>query len=103
MPVGATVLPRLTGPLDLLLLFVKSEAELRRVFRKLAATLKPAGMLWVAWPKKGSGVGTDLRFDVVQRTGLKAGLVDTKVCAVDEVWSGLRFVYRLEDRPAMHE
>ncbi len=56
-------------------------------------------MLWVAWPKKSSGVATDLDFDVVQRSGLATKLVDNKVCAIDEVWSGLRFVVRVKDRP----
>jgi hypothetical protein len=60
-------------------------------------------MLWVAWPKKSSGVSTDLRFEVVQSIGLAGGLVDTKICAIDEVWSGLRFVIRLQDRPRTDE
>ena len=55
--------------------------------------------LWVAWPKKTSGVATDLVFEVVQRIGLDAELVDNKVCAIDETWSGLRFVHRVADRP----
>lgn len=58
------------------------------------------GGLWVAWPKKASKVPTDLDFDVVQRLGLASGLVDNKICAIDEVWTGLRFVVRLADRPA---
>ncbi|HEU0254133.1 MAG TPA: hypothetical protein VFR12_13955 [Pyrinomonadaceae bacterium] len=56
-------------------------------------------MIWIAWPKKSSGVATDLTFANVQRIGLDAGLVDVKICAVDETWSGLKFVYRLKDRP----
>ena len=56
------------------------------------------GGLWVAWPKKTSGVATDLAFDAVQRIGLDAGLVDNKVAAIDATWSGLRFVYRVTDR-----
>jgi len=84
--------------LDFALLFGKSEKELRVVFSQYAARLKPAGMLWVAWPKKSSGVATDLSFNNVQAIGLAAGLVDTKICAVDEVWSGLKFVFRLKDR-----
>ena len=55
-------------------------------------------MIWVAWPKKSSGVATDLSFDNVQRTGLDAGLVDVKICAINDIWSGLKFVYRLKDR-----
>jgi hypothetical protein len=89
---------RSRGPLDFALLFVKSENELRVAFSQYAARLKPAGMLWVAWPKKSSGVATDLSFNSVQAIGLAAGLVDTKICAVDEVWSGLKFVFRLKDR-----
>lgn len=85
-------------PLDFALLFVKSERELMRKFSHLAAKLKPSGMVWVAWPKKSSGVVTDLSFTNVQAIGLSAGLVDTKICAVDDVWSGLKFVFRLKDR-----
>lgn len=84
--------------LDFAMLFVKSERELRQTFSHLAAKLKPTGMLWIAWPKKSSGVVTDLSFTNVQAIGLAAGLVDTKICAVDEVWSGLKFVFRLKDR-----
>jgi hypothetical protein len=87
------------GPLDFVLLFVKTEKELRQKFSPLAAKLKPSGTLWVAWPKKSSGVATDLSFNNVQSIGLAAGLVDVKICAIDEVWSGLKFVFRLKDRP----
>ena len=87
------------GPLDLVVLFVEGRREMEKAFVKLAARLAPAGMLWVAWPKKSSGVETDLSETVVRETGLALGLVDTKVCAVDETWSGLRFVIRLKDRP----
>lgn len=85
-------------PLDFVLLFVRTEKELRKSFSRYAARLKPAGMLWVAWPKKSSGVATDLSFTNVQTIGLAAGLVDTKICAVNDVWSGLKFVIRLKDR-----
>jgi hypothetical protein len=61
--------------------------------------MAPAGGLWIAWPKRASGVATDLSDHVVRELGLAAGLVDNKVCAVDETYSGLRFVYRLRDRP----
>jgi len=60
--------------------------------------LTPAGMLWVSWPKKASGVATDLTENDVRNIGLQAGLVDVKVCAVNEIWSGLKFVIRLKDR-----
>ena len=84
--------------LNLILAFVSSEKELRMKFAPLAAKLQKDGMLWVAWPKKSSGVVTDLTFNNVQRIGLDAGLVDVKICAVNETWSGLKFVYRLKDR-----
>jgi hypothetical protein len=99
LPSAATILPRVQTAMDLVLFFAKSEADLKKNFKKLAARLNPAGMLWVAWPKKSAGVLTDLSFTVVQKRGLEAGLVDTKICAVNDVWSGLRFVYRLKDRP----
>ena len=79
---------------------MKSQAELTRNFPRLASKLKPNGMLWIAWPKKASGVETDLADYNVRQIGLDAGLVDVKVCAVNEVWSGLKFVIRVKDRPS---
>jgi hypothetical protein len=99
LPVGVRLLRRATKGLDVVLLFVVRRAELARRFPRLAAALAPAGGLWIAWPKKSSGVSTDLDFAAVQRIGLESGLVDNKVAAIDEKWSGLRFVIRLEDRP----
>ena len=84
--------------LDAVLLFVLSQKKLNQEFARLAARLKPAGGLWVCWPKKASAVETDLTENVIREVGLAAGLVDNKVCAVDETWSGLRFVIRLVDR-----
>ena len=98
LPDKAKFTPCETDSLDVILLFVNSEVELRRRFLLLAAKLVANGMLWVAWPKKSSGVDTDLSFTNVQRIGLDAGLVDVKICAVNDVWSGLKFVYRLKDR-----
>jgi hypothetical protein len=98
LPDDVIVAKRLVKALDLILLFEKSEANLKKSFGIAADKLNPNGMLWVAWPKKSSGVATDLYFDVVQRIGLQAGLVDVKICAVDDIWSGLKFVYRLADR-----
>ena len=83
---------------DCVLLFSRAAGKLAPAFRAAAAALPAAGMLWIAWPKKSSGVATDLTEDVVRGIGLKAGLVDVKVCAVTEVWSGLKFVRRLKDR-----
>ena len=85
--------------LDLIVFFAKSRSELLSNFSRLAAKLAPAGMLWIAWPKKASGVASDLSDGVVRQTGLDAGLVDTKVCAVNEVWSGLKCVIRVKNRP----
>lgn len=86
-------------PLDLIVFFPKSQEDLENKFAKLADKLSPAGMLWIAWPKQAAKVETDLTFDGVQQTGLALGLVDNKVCAIDEVYTALRFVYRLKDRP----
>ncbi|MGH9963189.1 MAG: DUF3052 domain-containing protein [Pyrinomonadaceae bacterium] len=98
LPDKAKFAPCVTDSFDVILLFVISEAELRRVVVLLAANIVTNGMLWVAWPKKSSGMATDLSFTSVQRIGLDAGLVDVKICAVNDVWSGLKFVYRLKDR-----
>jgi hypothetical protein len=84
---------------DVALLFARDAATVRVEFTALAASLHPAGGLWVAWPKRSSGVATDLDENVVREIGLAAGLVDNKVCAIDATWSGLRFVWRLRDRP----
>jgi hypothetical protein len=83
---------------DVVVYFTTSRAELERRFAGLIATLGPADGLWIAWPKKAAGIETDLTFEVVQQTGLAAGLVDNKSCAIDERWQALRFVYRLKDR-----
>jgi hypothetical protein len=98
LPASAEVVKRLTKPLDLVLFFVTTERVLAKEFAKLADKLVTNGMIWIAWPKKSSGVTTDLSFERVQRIGLDAGLVDVKICAIDETWSGLKFVFRLRDR-----
>jgi hypothetical protein len=99
LPPQVHFVTRAGKPIDIVLLFAKSESGLKKEFVKMAKSLSPSGMLWVAWPKKSSGVPTDLSFNNVQRVGLEAGLVDVKICAVNDVWSGLKFVYRLRDRP----
>ena len=86
------------GPLDVVLYFTTSRAELARRVEGLARALETNGGLWIAWPKRASGVPTDLDENAIREIGLAAGLVDNKVCAVDETWSGLRFVIRLKDR-----
>ncbi|MHB8214529.1 MAG: DUF3052 domain-containing protein [Candidatus Sulfotelmatobacter sp.] len=84
--------------LDFAMMFTKSRAELAKEFPRIAKVLAPAGMLWVSWPKKSSGVASDLDENAVRGIGLEAGLVDVKVCAVTEIWSGLKFVRRVKDR-----
>lgn len=98
LPEGVTLHTQARGTFDVIVLFSDREARLRRRFDKLVRRLQANGGLWVGWPKKASKVPTDLSFDVVQSMGLDAGLVDNKVCAIDETYSGLRFVVRLEDR-----
>jgi hypothetical protein len=81
-------------PADVIVLFGTVAADVKRQIPPLKKRLAPGGGLWVAWPKKASGVETDVTFEVVQPAGLATGLVDNKVCAIDETWTGLRFVYR---------
>ena len=87
--------------LDLVVVFVTSQKALTSAFAQYSKRIKPAGMFWVSWPKKASGLQTDLNENMVRDIGLANGLVDVKVCAVDEVWSGLKFVFRLKDRPKL--
>jgi hypothetical protein len=88
----------LRKPLDLVVLFTDSQRNLKRQFPRLAQKLRSNGMLWISWPKKSSRVATDLSENIIREIGLDAGLVDVKVCAVNDIWSGLKFVYRLKDR-----
>lgn len=87
------------GECDVIILFCARQRTLEKYFKRCAECLASNGGLWVGWPKKSSGVQTDLGEAAVRAFGLDAGLVDNKVCAIDETWSGLRFVYRLKDRP----
>ena len=98
LPAGVVAKGAEARELDLVLLCSRERAALVAEFPRAAARLRPAGMLWVAWPKKASKQPTDLTEDVVRAVGLAAGLVDVKVCAVDETWSGLKFVRRKTDR-----
>lgn len=98
LPEGVRVLQRAAGPLDVVVLFAADRARLQRRFRALMSRLRANGGLWVAWPKRSSGVMTDLSDGVVRAHGLDAGLVDNKVCAIDDTWSALRFVVRVADR-----
>lgn len=98
LPPGVVVRRQARGRFDVVLFFVTRRAELTRRFPVLKRGLELDGGLWIAWPKQASGVATDLSFAPVQEVGLANGLVDNKVAAIDETWSGLRFVYRVKDR-----
>ena len=91
--------PRGTQQVDVIVCFATSLGDLKKQFPVIRRRLASAGGLWIAWPKQASGVATDLTEDRVREVGLAAGLVDNKVCAVDDTWSGLRFVIRVKDRP----
>jgi hypothetical protein len=99
LPEGVTVESRAGGTLDVIVFFTKSRAELERRLPLLRGAMDPAAGLWIAWPKRSSGVKTDMTEDVARELGLANRLVDNKVCAIDETWSGLRLVIRLKDRP----
>lgn len=98
LPEGVRLLRRLGADLDVVVLFVAERQVLERRFPAAAEAIRPAGGVWVAWPKRSSKVPTDLTEDVLREIGLPQGLVDNKVCAVTDVWSGLRFVWRKENR-----
>ena len=98
LPDGVDVQRRLGGDVDLLVQFTTSRAELEQRLPRLRAAVFPAGTAWVAWPKRSSGVATDVTEDVVRELALPLGLVDVKVIAVDETWSGLKLVVRKELR-----
>ena len=100
LPDGVRIRRAASGPVEVIVAFFVDRAELERRLPALRSALDPAGGLWVAWPKRASGITTDLTEGVVRELGLATGLVDNKVCAIDAVWSGLRFVYRLSDREA---
>jgi len=107
LPAGVTPAPMKRGPYDVIVLFAASSKALARGLAAARARLDAAGGLWVAWPKraskktakKGSGIPTDITEAEVRARGLATGLVDNKVCAIDDTWSGLRFVVRLANRP----
>lgn len=101
LPEGVEKTDKLSGEANVLVYFTDRQAALRKDFLGLAGMLVPDGMVWIAWPKKASGKPTDLTEDVVRKIGLESGLVDVKVCAIDDTWSGLKFVIRVKDRPAI--
>ena len=98
LPAGATSSTRLGKHADVVLFFTTERAALAKRLDALTAAIKPDGSLWVAWPKKASKVPTDMTEDVVREVALPKGVVDNKVCAIDDVWSGLRVVWRKERR-----
>ncbi len=101
LPDGVIVESALSGrvPFDVIVLFVTRSVDLAKRFVPTAKRLEPSGGFWVAWPKKASGVDSDVTEDTVRNIALEAGLVDNKVCAIDGTWSGLRNVVRVADRP----
>ncbi|MGB7806903.1 MAG: DUF3052 domain-containing protein [Actinomycetota bacterium] len=99
LPNAVDFLRRSAKGIDVAVLFTTERQVLERRFGALAAAMEPDGRLWVAWPKKASRVATDLTFEIVQSHGLAGGMVDNKSAAIDEVFQGLQFVYRVQDRP----
>ena len=98
LPPGVTVAAAARGALPFIQFFARSRVALESKFPTLVRALEPDGALWISWPKKASGVPTDLTEDVVRNVALAGGLVDVKVAAVDDIWSGLKLVRRLKDR-----
>jgi len=98
LPSDVQVKVKLTSQVDFIHLFVKEQKIYSKEFVRCKKQLKKDGMMWISWPKKASKVPTDLDENIIRDFGLKNGLVDVKVCAVDEVWSGLKFMYRIKDR-----
>jgi hypothetical protein len=99
LPPGVAVRLRAAPECDVIVSFHTRRADLARRFPVLMRALAVDGGLWVAWPKRGSGVNTDITEDVVREVALPTGMVDNKVCAIDDTWSGLRLVLRKELRP----
>ena len=98
LPADTVVRDRLTGKLDFIHLFVKDQKALPGLLRKSRTFLESNGMIWVSWPKRSSGVLTDLNENIIRDHGLRSGLVDIKVCAVDDIWSALKFVIPVSER-----
>ena len=98
LPAGVTVTSRVSGTYPFMHFFTRDRAVLEKEIPRLLRALEPNGALWISWPKKASGVATDMTEDAVREIALPVGLVDIKVAAVDAVWSGLKLVRRLENR-----
>jgi hypothetical protein len=103
LPTGSTTQVRLAGkrPLDVIVVFVTARAELITRIDACRPRMAPAAGLWIAWPKRASGIATEVTETTIREVALPTGLVDNKVCAIDDVWSGLRLVIRreLRDQP----
>jgi hypothetical protein len=99
LPAGVEISDVASSALDVLVMFATGERQMKRRFKPLTRLIHPNGAFWIAYPKKSSSIETDLTFDIVQHLGLDAGLVDNKTCAINDDWSGVRFVVRLKDRP----
>ncbi len=99
LPAGAALVDGKARDVDVIVWFVTARAAFAKTLASVAARMQPAGGLWIAWPKKASGVATDMTENVVREVALPTGLVDNKVCAIDDTWSGLRLVVRVENRP----
>jgi hypothetical protein len=98
LPDGVTIRQRLQGNADVVVAFIDERAHFEKAIDRLGKVVFPDGGCWIAWPKKASKVPTDMTEDVVREVALPLGLVDNKVCAIDEIWSGLRVVWRKELR-----
>jgi len=98
LPGDVRVKARASAPLDVLVVFLTRRADLARRLPSLRRAIAPAGGCWIAWPKRASGVPTDITEDVIREVVLPTGMVDVKVCAIDDTWSGLKLVIRKELR-----
>jgi hypothetical protein len=98
LPEGVTALKKKSSETDFIHLFVKALSELKAQLPHIKNEIKKNGTIWISWYKKSAGIATDVTEDKIRDIALKEGLVDVKVCAVDEIWSGLKLVYRLKDR-----
>lgn len=98
LPANVRFSSGLSAGVDFIHFFTKSHTELVQIFPSLKKALAVKGMLWISWPKGASKMPTDLKENAVREIGLANGLVDVKVCAIDENWSGLKFIYRIKDR-----
>jgi hypothetical protein len=99
LPEGVRIVSKAGSPLQAVHVFVTRRAALARHLGRFRTDLTPAGFVWVSWPKKSSGVATDITEDVIRELALPLGFVDIKVCAVTDVWSGLKLVIRKSERP----